>query len=254
MNNNSSLPTSDAQPRLHIQAKSERSQTSTDAILMPFAILASHLHPTTIPSLPPPPDPPPALPQDVPDAPTHTPSTAMEAASIARKAKLEALRKRKADEAAGLVSQNAAAGDNDVGLTVKRHFRNYDPQTGQVRRFGGPKELQDTVENAVEGLQEDVIALDEIKRAEELDLTNIAPKRANWDLKRDMERRLQKLQRRDKEAILILIRQRIQAQQKAATGSSTSTVQADLTAATAEIAATATADLDANQDSDSDEE
>ncbi|EPQ30505.1 uncharacterized protein PFL1_02031 [Pseudozyma flocculosa PF-1] len=180
----------------------------------------------------------------------------MEAASIARKSKLEALRKRKADEAAGLVdaSANDDGDGRDVGLIVKRHFRNYDPQTGQVRRFGGPKDLKDTVEEAVRGLQEQTIALDDLKRAEELDLTNIAPKRANWDLKRDMERRLQKLQRRDKEAILILIRQRIQAQQKAATGSSTSSVQADLTAATAEMAATATADVDAADLSDSDDE
>jgi hypothetical protein len=37
------------------------------------------------------------------------------------------------------------------------------------------------------------------------DLFNIAPKRANWDLKREMEKKLAKLDRRTQEAIHTLI-------------------------------------------------
>ena len=38
------------------------------------------------------------------------------------------------------------------------------------------------------------------------DLFNIAPKRANWDLKRDMEKKLAKLERQTQQAIHTLIR------------------------------------------------
>jgi len=43
---------------------------------------------------------------------------------------------------------------------------------------------------------------DEIR---EQDLFNIAPKRANWDLKREMEKKLAKLDRKTQEAIHTLI-------------------------------------------------
>ena len=122
----------------------------------------------------------------------------MQAASQVRRAKLLALRKRRADEASGIVS--------DEGLAVKRSFRNYDPSTGRERRLAGPNELKHTVENDIHGIQQDTIAQDQLARAQDLDLTNIAPKRPNWDLKRDLDKRLHKLQRRDKQALLILIR------------------------------------------------
>jgi len=44
---------------------------------------------------------------------------------------------------------------------------------------------EDTVEKNVAGLAEKVIAAHEETRVQELDLINIAPKRVNWDLKRD---------------------------------------------------------------------
>lgn len=46
-------------------------------------------------------------------------------------------------------------------------FRNYDPETGTARKHTKVDE-QDTVEKQVEGLAEQVIALDELKRAQEL--------------------------------------------------------------------------------------
>lgn len=72
--------------------------------------------------------------------------------------------------------------------------------------------MDDTVEKNVEGLAERVIAEDEERRKQELDIFNIAPKRPNWDLKRDMDKKLAKLERRTQEAIHTLIRQRLAAQ------------------------------------------
>ena len=85
--------------------------------------------------------------------------------------------------------------------------------------------MQDTVEVQVKGLAEQIIAEDEKLRAQELvwfynfdlflftllinqkDVFNIAPKRPNWDLKREMEKKLAKLERRTQEAVHTLIRQ-----------------------------------------------
>ncbi|KDN53280.1 hypothetical protein K437DRAFT_97238 [Tilletiaria anomala UBC 951] len=137
----------------------------------------------------------------------------MEAAAQSRKEKLAALRKRKADEDAGMVSRDAAKPRNmdddegmDEGLLIKRSFRNYDPKNRQMKKTAAGQGIEDTVEQAVEGLQERVLKEDEAKRQEELDLLNIAPKRPNWDLKRDLKKRLGKVERKDKETILVLIR------------------------------------------------
>lgn len=46
------------------------------------------------------------------------------------------------------------------------------------------------------------------------DLFNIQPQRVNADLKRDMSRRMGKLERRTNEAIATIFRQRLQAQRK----------------------------------------
>ncbi|KAG5338181.1 Coiled-coil domain-containing protein 12 [Termitomyces sp. T112] len=115
----------------------------------------------------------------------------------ARKLRLAALRKRK-------------AGDADDTSIVKN--RNFDPESRTVRKRNPLDPTEDTVENNVEGLAEKIIAEDEVRRAQELDIFNIAPKRPNWDLKRDMNKKLAKLERRTQEAIHTLIRQRLAAQ------------------------------------------
>lgn len=72
--------------------------------------------------------------------------------------------------------------------------------------------IEDTLEQDVDGMAEKIIAEDEQQRAEELNVFNIAPKRPNWDLKREMERKLAKLERKTQEAIHTLIRQRLSSQ------------------------------------------
>ncbi|KAE8215126.1 hypothetical protein CF327_g1575 [Tilletia walkeri] len=157
----------------------------------------------------------------------------MEAAAAARRERLLALRQRRADEEAGLIAPDAP----DARLAIKRTFRNYDPATGQARTRHTALLPTDTVENAVRGLQEAVIAEDDLKREQDLDLLNIAPKKPNWDLKRDMEKRLAKLERRDQEARMILIRQRI-----AATRGAGGSTEDALTKIGAEVAASAAKD------------
>lgn len=74
------------------------------------------------------------------------------------------------------------------------------------------------------------------------DLTNIAPKRPNWDLRRDLDERLKRAERRTKEATLLLIRAYM------LTGRRLAGSGAEGDAATA--AATASAEADADDDAD----
>ncbi|ORY72591.1 cwf18 pre-mRNA splicing factor-domain-containing protein [Leucosporidium creatinivorum] len=131
----------------------------------------------------------------------------LQEAAEARKAKLAALKKRKTLHDSG--NPEAAADANDKPEVFR--FRNYDPETGTARKHARTDE-NETVEKQVEGLAEKIIAEDEAKRAQELDLTNIQPKRANWDLKRDLDRKLSKLKTKTDIAISQLIRKRLQAQ------------------------------------------
>ncbi|GAA6004561.1 hypothetical protein JCM10207_000935 [Rhodosporidiobolus poonsookiae] len=132
----------------------------------------------------------------------------LQEAAEARKAKLAALKKRKALHDTGAPADGETNGE-DSGEVFK--FRNYDPETGAARKHARLEE-NETVEKQVEGLTDRIIAEDEVTRAQELDLTNIQPKKPNWDLKRDLERKLSKLKPKTDLAISQLIRKRLQAQ------------------------------------------
>ncbi|PWN24172.1 hypothetical protein BCV69DRAFT_22031 [Microstroma glucosiphilum] len=95
--------------------------------------------------------------------------------------------------------------DSSAEGILLRRFRNWDPMTGQAR--DGTWSTVKGIEDEVKGVQEEVLREEEARRVRELDLAGIAPKRVNWDLKRDMLKRLKKVERRDREARLILIRE-----------------------------------------------
>ncbi|KAI0283075.1 cwf18 pre-mRNA splicing factor-domain-containing protein [Russula aff. rugulosa BPL654] len=126
------------------------------------------------------------------------------AASEARKARLLALRKKRAGEDTEDIS---AIAEEPILAS-----RNFDPETRTLRKHQANVELEDTLEHNVKGLAKRIIAEDEAKRAQDLDLLNIAPKRPNWDLKREMEKKVAKLERHTQQAIHTLIRQRLAAQ------------------------------------------
>ncbi|WVQ95544.1 hypothetical protein IAU59_002641 [Kwoniella sp. CBS 9459] len=130
--------------------------------------------------------------------------------AAARKERLIALRRRKEG-----VSETANGEENGGPSHFAFKQRNYDPETRNLRKRDIAGDAgDDTVEKAVEGLAEQIIREDEEKRQEELDLFNIQPKRANWDLKRDMTNRMAKLDRKTNEAIATIFRQRLQSMKK----------------------------------------
>ncbi|GBE81779.1 cwf18 pre-mRNA splicing factor-domain-containing protein [Sparassis latifolia] len=126
-------------------------------------------------------------------------------ASESRKTRLIALRRRKEGEAVDANTESAEP-------IIKN--RTFDPERRTLKKHARTDdvEMEDTVEKNVEGLAETIIAEDAERRAQDLDLFNIAPKRPNWDLKREMEKKLAKLDRKTQEAIHTLIRQRLASQ------------------------------------------
>ncbi|KAJ6597127.1 mRNA splicing factor [Mycena vulgaris] len=129
--------------------------------------------------------------------------SSLAAASDARKARLLALKRKK----------DGVQDDGPAEPVIKS--RNFDPESRTLKKrpvIPDDVDMEDTVERDVAGLAENIIAEDEERRAQELDVFNIAPKRPNWDLKREMDKKLSKLQRRTQEAIHTLIRQRLAAQ------------------------------------------
>ncbi|KAJ2075299.1 hypothetical protein GGH13_000706 [Coemansia sp. S155-1] len=75
-----------------------------------------------------------------------------------------------------------------------------------------PPNTVQTVEESVSGIVEKTLATqrEEAQRAD-LDIAAIAPKRANWDLKRDLQKQLDALKPLNNAAIADLVRKRVQA-------------------------------------------
>ncbi|KAG0302408.1 hypothetical protein BGZ98_007514 [Dissophora globulifera] len=122
----------------------------------------------------------------------------MDEASKKRKERLEQLKKRKLE--------STSNGGRDVSLS----FRNYAPINNELSsedtKIATPKDIGDTVEKKMEGVVEKVIEEEDAKRAKDVDIFSLAPKKPNWDLKRDIEPRLLKLEKKTRAAVIELIR------------------------------------------------
>jgi coiled-coil domain-containing protein 12 len=98
--------------------------------------------------------------------------------------------------------------------------RNYDPVTkGAKLGFEStPAATHPTLESQAAALAVDTKrqAEEEEKADKPLDLFKLQPKKPNWDLKRDLERKLEVLDVRTNNAIAKIVRERIASQQKAA--------------------------------------
>ncbi|KAI7248097.1 hypothetical protein KC335_g18542, partial [Hortaea werneckii] len=115
---------------------------------------------------------------------------------------------------------SAAAQAEEKDTDIYLSGRNYDAET-QGPRLGfetAPSEGKNTLERKAAEL-----AAETKKKAEEdekqdkpLDLFKLQPKKPNWDLKRDLDRKLELLNVRTDNAIARLVRERIASQQEAA--------------------------------------
>ncbi|TGO61597.1 hypothetical protein BCON_0026g00410 [Botryotinia convoluta] len=142
----------------------------------------------------------------------------------ARLAKLKSLkRKQPADEIVAPESTRSPSPPASPDV-AKLHLsgRNYDPETkGPKLGFEAPPTLaleKPTLEQQAAEVEDEIR-----KKAEEeeqddkgVDLFKLQPKKPNWDLKRDLEKKMEVLNVRTENAIARLVRERIESAQKAA--------------------------------------
>ncbi|XP_076677299.1 coiled-coil domain-containing protein 12 [Andrena cerasifolii] len=122
----------------------------------------------------------------------------LEDEALKRKERLQAL-KRKAED--GKENKNDAD-----GKLPKPKFRSYKPQDESLK----DRVLDDAQPGNVEAEVQDQLSAANTKVViEELDISNLAPRKPDWDLKRDVSKKLEKLERRTQKAIAELIRERL---------------------------------------------
>lgn len=89
-------------------------------------------------------------------------------------------------------------------------FRSYKPEDDSLKDSLLDEAVPVNVEQEVKDQLEAAKAKDVI---DELDITNLAPRKPDWDLKRDVAKKLEKLERRTQKAIAELIRERLKQRQ-----------------------------------------
>ncbi|XP_066206526.1 coiled-coil domain-containing protein 12 [Saccopteryx leptura] len=89
-------------------------------------------------------------------------------------------------------------------------LRNYVPEDEDLKRRRVPQAKPVAVEEKV---KEQLEAAKPEPVIEEVDLANLAPRKPDWDLKRDVAKKLEKLEKRTQKAIAELIRERLKGQE-----------------------------------------
>lgn len=150
----------------------------------------------------------------------------LSAAADDRKARLANLRnlkrKQPADEIVAPESQRSPSppAQKDVS-TLHLSGRNYDAETrGPKLGFEAPPTAdleKATLEEQAAGVEAEIRkrAEEEAKDDKGIDLFKLQPKKPNWDLKRDLDKKMAVLNVRTDNAIARLVRERISAAQKA---------------------------------------
>jgi len=89
-------------------------------------------------------------------------------------------------------------------------FRSYNPQDENFQESARPKALPIDIEDQVA----DTLEKGHVKTLlDDVDLSNLAPRKPDWDLKRDIAPKLAKLERRTQKAIAELILERLKTNQ-----------------------------------------
>ncbi|XP_060136982.1 coiled-coil domain-containing protein 12 isoform X2 [Zootoca vivipara] len=101
--------------------------------------------------------------------------------------------------------------EKDTGKHKELKLRNYAPEDeelkGRVVPKAKPASVEDKVKEQLEAAKPEPII-------EEVDLANLAPRKPDWDLKRDVAKKLEKLEKRTQRAIAELIRERLRGQEE----------------------------------------
>ncbi|OCT73777.1 hypothetical protein XELAEV_18032741mg [Xenopus laevis] len=133
----------------------------------------------------------------------------LEVEALRRKERLKELRnKRQKDE--GEPESKVRAGEEEEQHRELK-LRNYTPQDDVLKERQVPQAKPISVEEKV---KEQLEAAKPEPIIEEVDLANLAPRKPDWDLKRDVAKKLEKLEKRTQRAIAELIRERLKGQEE----------------------------------------
>ncbi|PKK31876.1 coiled-coil domain containing 12 [Columba livia] len=130
----------------------------------------------------------------------------------AKRRRLRALRERTLQNKDSGERENKQPREDDEEETVKHKelkLRNYEPEDEELKKRKMPKakpvSVEDKVKDQLEAAKPEPII-------DEVDLANLAPRKPDWDLKRDVAKKLEKLEKRTQRAIAELIRERLKGQ------------------------------------------
>lgn len=101
-------------------------------------------------------------------------------------------------------------GEEDGEKHRELRLRNYVPEDEDLKKRRVPQAKPVAVEEKV---KEQLEAAKPEPVIEEVDLANLAPRKPDWDLKRDVAKKLEKLEKRTQRAIAELIRERLKGQE-----------------------------------------
>ncbi|CAD5228879.1 unnamed protein product [Bursaphelenchus okinawaensis] len=125
----------------------------------------------------------------------------LEKNALERRKRLEDLRRRTLEKR----KQN---GDTDDQPLMLLNPRSYKTVTSNIINIGD--EVRDVLQKTEQDIQEIIDDAKNIQLGDDLDISVLAPKKVDWDLKRGMQEELDKLDRRTNRAIIQLVRQRLQ--------------------------------------------
>ncbi|XP_011294997.1 coiled-coil domain-containing protein 12 [Musca domestica] len=124
--------------------------------------------------------------------------------SLKRKEKLRLLR----EKAQKLEQKNGGECGGQLSRPV---FRSYKPQNENTLGEIIPQQPSGDIEDAVE---DQLSLISSTTVVEDIDIDNLAPRKPDWDLKRDVAKKLERLDRRTQKAIAELIRDRLKSNQE----------------------------------------
>lgn len=150
---------------------------------------------------------------------THTTLDAAATERKARLAKLKSLKRKQPTEDDQAQDQTASSAEPTIDVTKKYlSGRNYDAES-KAPKLGfenAPSAEQSTLEIRAKDIADATAAAAaaEAKDDKGIDLFKLQPKKPNWDLKRDLTKKMEVLNVRTDNAIARMVRERIEAQKK----------------------------------------
>lgn len=130
----------------------------------------------------------------------------LEDEALKRRERLKALKRKREGKPDENTDKNSS---NEV--LPKPVFRSYKPADENLNDLVlpniTPSDVNSEVKDQLESAKSEMVI-------DQLDVTSLAPRKPDWDLKRDVEKKLQKLERQTQRAIAELIRERLKEHQE----------------------------------------